>query len=176
MLPSKLVYYINPYDENPILSLSGLISARLPLNMTPVVLCIGTDRLTGDCLGPITGTRLARSFGSRLTVMGTLEKPIHALNLKESVKKINSLVKNPYIIAVDACLGTHIGSVTLSEGSLIPGAGVNKALSAVGQLSITGIVGSGSGNTMSNLSTVRLNSVIALSDIISSAIAKSLSL
>ncbi len=174
---TKLVYYINPYDKHPIKSLTELIKARIPqteLRLMPVVLCIGSDRLTGDCLGPITGTRLSNLFGSRLAVYGTLEQPVHALNLKQIVEEINIKYNNPYIIAVDACLGTHIGSVTLAEGSLIPGAGVNRSLSAVGQLSITGIVGSCHGNTLNNLSTVRLNSVMTLADIISSALAGSL--
>ncbi len=174
MQASKPVYYINPCDSHPIGSLTGLITARMPAGTVPVVLCIGSDRLTGDCLGPITGSRLQGIFGSRLNVYGTLEKPVHALNLHEIVSEINSLYSDPYIIAVDACLGTHIGSVTLSEGSIIPGAGVNRCLAAVGQLSITGIVGSCHGNTLNNLSTVRLNSVMNLSYIISEALAGSL--
>ena len=64
--------------------------------------------------------------------------------------------------------------MTLSEGSVVPGAGVNKTLDAVGNLAITGIVGSCHGNTLTNLSTVRLREVIALSEVISSALAESL--
>lgn len=174
MQTSRLVYYINPYDKHPIQSLTSLISARMPQNVMPVVLCIGSDRLTGDCLGPITGSRLSARLGDRVSVYGTLESPVHALNLREVVEKINKSHANPYIIAIDACLGTHIGSVTLSEGSLVPGAGLNKTLSAVGQLAITGIVGSCHGNTLNNLSTVRLGSVISLSEIISTALENSL--
>ncbi len=174
MQTSKLVYYINPYDRHPIKSLTGLITARIPPAEVPVVLCIGSDRLTGDCLGPITGSRLISRFGSRLCVYGSLESPVHALNLRDAVEEIKLKYSDPYIIAVDACLGTHIGSVTLSEGSIIPGAGINRSLSAVGQLSITGIVGSCHGNTLNNLSTVRLNSVVNLAEIISTALADSL--
>lgn len=174
MTSSKLVYYINPYDKQPVDSLSRLIGARIPSDVRPMVLCIGSDRLTGDCLGPITGSRLKSIFGGKISVFGTLESPVHALNLKETIDNIGSISPKPYIIAVDACLGTHIGSVTLSEGSVVPGAGVNRALTAVGNLAITGIVGSCHGNTLTNLSTVRLNEVIALSEIISSALAESL--
>lgn len=174
MQTSRLVYYINPYDKHPVQSLTSLIRARIPESTKPVVLCIGSDRLTGDCLGPITGTRLNNVLGNRISVYGTLEHPVHALNLREVVDKINQSHLSPYIIAVDACLGTHIGSVTLSEGSITPGEGINKHLTAVGQLSITGIVASCHGNTLNNLSTARLGNVVALADIISSALAESL--
>ncbi len=173
MQSSKLVYYINPYDRYPVKSLTGLIKARVPRDLTPVILCIGSDRLTGDCLGPITGSKLSSQL-KNISVYGTLEKPVHALNLRDIAKEISEKYPNPYIIAVDACLGTHIGSVTLSEGSIVPGAGVNRKLNAIGNLSITGIVGSCHGNTLNTLSTVRLFSVMTLADIISSAIAESL--
>lgn len=174
MQTSRLVYYINPYDRHPAKSLTSLIRARMPGGKEPVVLCIGSDRLTGDCLGPITGSRLLSRFGDRLCVYGSLENPVHALNLREVVEEIHLKHPEPYIIAVDACLGVHIGSVTLSEGSIVPGAGVNRSLTAVGQLSITGIVGSCHGNTLNNLSTVRLNSVVNLAEIISTALGDSL--
>lgn len=174
MTTSKLVYYINPRDQQPVSSLSKLIGARIPHDVSPTVLCIGSDRLTGDCLGPITGSKLKNMLGEKISVLGTLENPVHALNLKTTIDTISQSTSDPYIIAVDACLGTHIGSVTLSEGSVVPGAGVNRALSAVGNLAITGIVGSCHGNTLTNLSTVRLREVITLAEIISSALAESL--
>ena len=96
MTASKLVYYINPWDKQPISSLSRLIGARIPDNASPVILCIGSDRLTGDCLGPITGSRLQRILGERVSVLGTLEDPVHALNLKET---IDSLTK-PSLIPI----------------------------------------------------------------------------
>jgi putative sporulation protein YyaC len=170
MYTSRLVYYINPSDKQPITSLSRLIRARIPKDTEPVILCIGSDRITGDCLGPITGTRLCTALGGSIKVFGTLENPVHALNLHEITEDIRQSMSKPYIIAVDACLGTHIGCVTLSEGSLKPGSGVNNPLGSVGQLAITGIVGSCHGNAMGNLSTVRLNSVVTLSEIISKAL------
>lgn len=40
----------------------------------PVILCIGTDRLIGDSLGPITGSFLLR-YGCPCPVYGTLMQP-----------------------------------------------------------------------------------------------------
>lgn len=108
-----------------------------------VVVCIGTDRSTGDCLGPLVGHRLTRIFSSmNVHVFGTLKEPVHAKNLDENMSLIFNTIKNPFIIAIDASLGKmeNIGKINLYKGPLFPGAGVNKNLQPVGDISITGIV------------------------------------
>ena len=53
-----------------------------------VLLCIGTDKITGDCLGPLVGSKLKqRKFPYPL--YGTLEKPLHAGNLTEQLPEIS---------------------------------------------------------------------------------------
>jgi len=110
-----------------------------------VVLCIGTDRSTGDSLGPLIGTQLASLHLPQLKVIGTLEKPVHATNLAEHIQLIQDSFYNPFVIAVDASLGrlNSVGSITLSDGPLKPGAGVNKDLPEVGEVHLTGIVNVG---------------------------------
>ena len=72
-------------------------------NQPLVIVCIGTDRATGDCLGPLVGQALLPS--SQYSVFGTLKEPIHAKNLNQTFKEIYSVCQNPFIIAVDSCLG-----------------------------------------------------------------------
>jgi len=81
-----------------------------------VILCIGTDRSTGDSLGPLTGTKLSRLKIPGVTIIGTLENPVHAENLADEINKILISFTNPYILALDACLGNmdSIGYITLS--------------------------------------------------------------
>ena len=107
-----------------------------------VVVCIGTDRSTGDSLGPLVGTKLSEMKLSTLHVYGTLDDPIHAVNLKDKLQEIHKLHPNPTIIAIDACLGRlkSVGFLTVAEGPVMPGAGVKKDLPPVGDLHITGIV------------------------------------
>lgn len=47
-----------------------------------VFLCIGTDRSTGDSLGPLIGYKLRQMRLPKTTVFGTLERPVHAMNLE----------------------------------------------------------------------------------------------
>lgn len=106
-----------------------------------VILCIGTDRFIGDCLGPLTGTLLSK-LSLSVPVLGTLESPVHAINLRKTLSHIKTTYKNHYIIAIDACLGTSqsVGYIQVKEGSIQPGRGVGKRLSHVGDCSIIGVV------------------------------------
>ncbi len=137
---------------------------------TPVILCIGTDRATGDCLGPLVGSEL-KNYHDRYMVIGDLKSPVHALNLRSTIEHIYKEFDNPFIIAVDASLGAtkHIGRITLSNCPIAPGKGVNKKLPAVGNISITGIV-SMAGQSPTLLQSTRLYVVMQLASCISSAL------
>lgn len=107
-----------------------------------VVICIGTDRSTGDALGPLTGTFLNQFKPKHMTVYGTLHKPVHATNLQTSIDNIYKQHYEPFIIAIDACLGKvhSVGQLICGLGSIKPGAALNKPLPSVGDLHITGVV------------------------------------
>ena len=141
-----------------------------------ILLCIGTDRSTGDCLGPLVGTKMDQLNQDFFIVYGTLDKPVHASNLRETLQEINTYFKNPFIIAVDACLGRleNVGSIQLGNGSLQPGAGVNKELPPVGQVHITGVVNVGGFMEYLVLQNTRLNLVMRLADVIVSGLTKTI--
>jgi putative sporulation protein YyaC len=106
-----------------------------------VFLCVGTDRSTGDSLGPVVGTMLIEN-NLPYPVYGTLEKPVHALNIKKILKEINQTHNDPFILGIDACLGDErqIGFIFFKEGSLIPGIAVNKKLPHVGEYHMKAVV------------------------------------
>lgn len=106
-----------------------------------VIVCIGTDKSIGDCLGPLVGTILVEKEFN-IPVYGTLDKPIHALNIHERLDEIYSRHPNATIIGVDACLGDEyeIGEIRVRDYAISPGKGVGKKLPEVGVASIIGIV------------------------------------
>jgi putative sporulation protein YyaC len=133
------------HDEQDASTLVAMrLTSLLPSNFSrPItIVCIGTDRSTGDSLGPLVGTMLKEKDVSFFHVYGTLEDPIHAMNLQEKLSMIYSLHENPFMIGIDACLGRlkSVGAITIGEGPVRPGAGVNKELPPVGDIHITGIV------------------------------------
>jgi putative sporulation protein YyaC len=103
-----------------------------------ILLCIGTDRCSGDSYGPLLGTLLTEQGIENIKVIGTLHNPVHAKNLSEAMKSID--VDNSLIIAVDASLGSKVGRITVTNGHMVPGKGVDKDLGKVGDISITGNV------------------------------------
>lgn len=137
-----------------------------------VILCIGTDRSTGDSLGPLTGTKF-RSLHDHPHIFGTLDDPVHATNLFATLAHIREQYASPYIVAVDACLGRleNIGFVTIGTGSLKPGAAVNKELPPVGDIYVTGIVNVGGFMEHLVLQSTRLNLVMRMADTIAQGLA-----
>lgn len=168
----KTLYY-NPKEKGATyefcLSLKLLLKTPIEKEQDIVLVCIGSDRATGDCLGPLVGYKLSKLRYPKLHIYGNLSAPVHAKNLDKTLLDIEQSYKDPFVIAIDASLGVsnHIGFVTLGEGSLFPGIGVDKNLPSVGDIHITGIVNlSGMLNHML-LQTTRLDQVMKLADFIS---------
>ena len=134
--------------------------------------CIGTDRSTGDSLGPLIGYKIASLKYRGVHVYGNLEKPVHAKNLDEVMKCVSSECNKPFVVAIDACLGQmdHIGYVGIGAGPIKPGSGVNKELAPVGDMFVTGIVNFGGFMDFLVLQNTRLHEVMKIADLIASGI------
>ena len=76
-----------------------------------IILCIGSDRITGDSLGPLIGHQLSKCRWRNIRIYGTLDYPVHALNLEATLDKIKRRHPSSLLIAVDASLGSkkHVG-------------------------------------------------------------------
>ncbi|WBX81385.1 spore protease YyaC [Virgibacillus salarius] len=129
-----------------------------------VVVCIGTDRSTGDSLGPLTGTLLAEKKIKHLSIYGTLDEPVHATNIHDYLQNIYSNHHNPFVIAIDACLGKHtsIGHLITGTGPIKPGAAFNKPLPEVGDIHLTGVVNVSGFMEYSVLQNTRLSLVMRM--------------
>jgi putative sporulation protein YyaC len=131
-----------------------------------LILCIGTDRSTGDSLGPLIGSNLLKK-NPLFRVLGCLEQPVHAANLSETLEQI-SLLSPQLTVAIDASLGNMdgVGLINIGAGSLQPGAGVNKRLPPVGDIYITGIVNVGGFMEYFVLQNTRLSLVVNMAEVI----------
>ncbi len=137
-----------------------------------VIVCIGTDRSTGDSLGPIIGHKLKGLKQESIQIFGNLDTPVHAKNLEDITKQIYSSHNNPFVIAVDACLGKmeHVGHITVGQGPLRPGSAVNKDLQPIGDIHITGIVNFSGFMDFLILQNTRLGTVMKMADLIAGGI------
>ncbi len=138
------------------------------------LLCIGTDRSTGDALGPLVGRCLSELRPRGLRVYGTLDAPVHASNLTTA---LDAVAGPACLMAVDACLGRleSVGQIAVAPGPLLPGAGVNKQLPAVGRLHITGTVNVGGFMEYFVLQNTRLALVVRMAEVIAEGVALAVS-
>lgn len=132
-----------------------------------VILCIGTDKFIGDCLGPLVGTFLKKE-NFPLPIYGTLESPCHALNLSTTLDQIRRDHPSAYIIGIDACIGdeTAIGELQARDIPIHPGKGVGKILPKVGDASIIGIVDNSDGAEFFKQKNIRLSLVMNMALVI----------
>ena len=137
-----------------------------------VCVCIGTDRSTGDALGPIVGTLLKKQPLPGIHVFGTLDDPVHALNLEKTMEHITKYYQHSIVLAIDACLGKakNVGSIQIGLGPIKPGAAVNKNLPEIGHIHITGIVNVSGFMEYFVLQNTRLSLVIKMAEIISTSL------
>ncbi|MCQ6279410.1 spore protease YyaC [Bacillus sp. EB600] len=140
-----------------------------------IFLCVGSDRSTGDSLGPIVGT-LLKEKNIPFPIYGTLQAPVHALNIKNVIEDIHNTFEDPFIIGIDACLGDErkIGTIFIREGSFFPGKALNKELPSVGDCHITANVNYlDPFYPMQSLSSTRLYTVLKIADIMTKIIIRS---
>ena len=141
------------------------------INEKSIIVCIGTDKCIGDCLGPLVGTYL-KNANFCLPVYGTTENPIHALNLRNKLDLINKLHSDANIIGVDACLGEDdsIGEIQVRNYPIHPGNGVGKSLPSVGTMSLVGIVDSNASSEIFSSRSIRLDLIIKMANVIKKSI------
>ena len=142
-------------------------------NAPPVLVCIGSDLAVGDSLGPIVGSMLKhKTQGLGVFIYGTLNSPVTAKEIKYLRPFLKQTHPSSQIIAIDAAVGAEgdIGLIKLVDSPLYPGAGANKKLGAVGDISIMGIVAEKSLANYGLLNTTRLNLVYSMAQVISDAL------
>ena len=160
---SSSAYFLPTRENQPLLcqSLCRLIQRRKKEDESLILLCIGTDKITGDCLGPLVGTKLVKQHFP-FPVYGTLAHPVHAVNFMPVLRDLHREHPCPFLLAIDASMGSAdaIGSVSLSSRPLYPGSGVCRSLPP-GEASASGEAG---------LPDVRLRTVNLLADFIVEAV------
>ena len=142
-------------------------------NAQPVVVCVGSDLAVGDSLGPIVGSMLKhKTQGLGVFIYGTLAAPVTAKEIKYLRPFLKHTHPSSQIVAVDAAVGEagDIGLIKLLDTPLYPGAGAQKKLGALGDLTVMGIVAEKSIANYTLLNTTRLNLVYSMAQIISDAL------
>lgn len=131
----------------------------------PIILCVGSDKISGDCVGPLVGDMLTNRFGVRCFVYGVSGRSVNGKNLSEYIDFISKVHPDSPIIAVDACVSNclAVGTVKVIDGGISPRRAVTNTTKTVGDLGILGVVGKPSTDTLSTLMSVSIDNVIKIS-------------
>lgn len=107
-----------------------------------VVICIGSDRVSGDMLGPMVGSSLKEKYRLACPVYGSVGESVNGLNLEEYLKMIGERHRGSSIIAVDAALGkgSDVGTVRLKRGGIKAGGALERKGENVGDIGVIGVV------------------------------------
>lgn len=150
----KIAEYIKPY-----------------LGDKTLIMCIGTDKCIGDCLGPLVGTMLKKD-GYPYPIIGTLDDPIHAVNIAENIKRVKEKYPGFFIIAIDATLGhqCELYKVAIEFGTIHPGRGCGKDLPEIGDMKVIGNVDSIEHSDVFTIRAIRLSMVMGMAETIASGL------
>ena len=132
---------VSVYNHNDKQRLSAALKNQIKSEQA-VYMCIGTEKVFSDSLGPRVGTLLNERLNLPAFVYGLCDHNITAENLLYSYNFIKALHPNSKIVVIDAAVGTidQIGKVQICDGGIAPGAATNKNLPSVGDVGIIGIV------------------------------------
>ena len=107
-----------------------------------IIVCVGTPKVIGDAVGPITGSILKLSK-FELPVYGTIEDPITSINYIDKRKEILDKHPNAKIVAIDAAftnIKSEEGMIKFRTYGISPGRGIERDLKPLGDVSLVGIV------------------------------------
>lgn len=141
-----------------------------------VFLCIGTNRVIGDCFGPLVGYKLKELFRKEknIQIIGDIENVVSFQNIQKIISTIKQ--EDSFIIAIDAALSSNInkiGTISVSQNKINVGSSINNKNLYIGDISIKGIVAKDLKNAKYNFKTLQnipLNIIMNMSDCVSTGI------
>ena len=144
-----------------------------PKRKRPIFICVGSDLVLGDSLGPLVGTML-RKRNVRSYVYGTLNYPITAKEVEYASTYLKQMHPNSISIAIDAAVGnpSDVGLIRVLDKGLKPGLGVDKNLGIIGDLSIIAVVAAKSLQNHNLFNLTHLNLVYKMAEKIVDGIEK----
>lgn len=169
----KETFSFNAFNDNSEKSIGNALISCNKKMQTPIIICIGSDLVLGDSLGPLVGTMLTRR-NVNAYIYGTLNSPITAKEINCAKLHVKMLHPESFIVAIDAAVGNSedIGLIKVSDKGLKPGLGVNKNLGVIGDCSIIGVVAEKSTQNYNLFNLTRLNLIYKMAERIADGVEK----
>ncbi len=136
-----------------------------------VFVCVGTDRVVGDCLSPIISQKVKALNLKNAIFYGDLDKPITYANLRDNLNEIKKAHPYSKLIIVDSVLGEadEVGCVKLEKNGVLIGGEYHSGVYA-GDYHLLGVVNARGINSLTFLKSVRLKNVVCMANFIYNSI------
>ena len=121
---------------------SQIITPHPQTKRQKVYLCLGTDKLVFDSLGPIVGSLLKADDRCDGYVYGTIAEPVTALQVEKAIEFIRRFHVGAEVIVIDSAIGKkeEVGKIKTFDKGLRPALGIDRQMAPVGDKSIMGII------------------------------------
>lgn len=142
--------------------------------MKLLFLCIGSEKISGDCIGPIVGTLLKEKYRIPYPVLGTEDNSVNGANIRAYRDNIKKYFPDYKIIAVDSAVGDDkdLWTLKIREGGVRAGGALNPSVEYYGEVGILAVVGSKSGNVLDNLLSAPYSKIVDFAERIAKTIVK----
>ena len=146
-----------------------------------VILCVGTNKLIGDSIGPMVGQKLEYLLknNENISVYGNMQETLNFKNADKVINTVCNKYQNPFIITIDAALGDKemIEKIVVGVGKMQIGNSLGRSICYNSHVNIKGVVGGYKSNPIKNIETlmnVKEEIIDRMSDKITYGIYKSL--
>lgn len=118
-----------------------------------VIFCIGSDRISGDRLGPEVGSLLRYKYNVPCYVYGVEGTPVNGVNLPEYRRMAAQNHPCAFTLAVDAAVGerSDLGKIKFRRGGVKAGGALGEGHAPLGDVSVMGVVAVKSDSVMTSL-------------------------
>lgn len=164
-------YTLSAFNNYAADGVAEALSDVIPVGKTPMFICIGSDLVLGDSLGPLVGT-LLKKRSIIAYVYGTLNLPITAKEVDYAKTYLKQMHPSSVAVAIDAAVGTDddVGLIKVVSRGLKPGLGVDKNLGLIGDVSVIGVVAAKSVKNYNLYNLTRLNLIYKMAEKIADGI------
>lgn len=109
----------------------------------PVIVCIGTNKISGDALGPLVGDFLVEIYDIDAYVYGKSGGNVNGVNFSAYYAHIQSHHADSIIVAIDSCLGAKadVGKIKVTSAGVRAGGALGKNNQRIGDIGILAVVG-----------------------------------
>ena len=140
-----------------------------------IFLCIGTNKVIGDSVGPIVGNELKSMENNFVQIYGTMDNTLNFINAREIIKELYYNFDNPFLVTIDAALSEikKRGDIVVSDGYIKIGKALQKSICFYSNINIKCVVGKSyleKEKNVKELKSVKIEETMEIANVVSSGI------